>query len=96
MPINTDQLVLDISNKNLKQPNSIEDIGRSHLIDETKNGNISVIVRFLSYRKRQLAYGKKRALKDNPSKTFLTENLTKKTLRTYQTTWSIEILKQDT
>ena len=88
MPINTDQLVLEIGNTNLKQPISIEDIGRSHPIDEAKNGNISVIVRFLSCRKRQLAYGKKRALKDNPSKTFLTENLTKKkTLQTYQTTW---------
>jgi hypothetical protein len=78
MPINTDQLVLDICNTNLKQPISIEDIGRSHPIDETKNGNISVIARFLSYRKRQLVYGKKHALKDNPSKTFITENLTKK------------------
>ena len=37
-PINTDQLVLDICNKNLKQPITIEDIGRSHPIGETKNG----------------------------------------------------------
>jgi chromosome segregation ATPase len=36
--INTDQLVLDICNKNLKQSISIEDIGRSHPIGETKNG----------------------------------------------------------
>lgn len=78
MPINTDQLVLDICNKNLKQSISIEDIGRSHPIGETKNGKISVIARFLSYRKRQLVYSNKRALKDNPNKTFITENLTKK------------------
>ena len=36
--INTDQLVLDICNKNLKQSISIEDIGRSRPIGETKNG----------------------------------------------------------
>ena len=67
MPINTDQLVLDICNTNLKQPISIEDIVRSHPIGEPKNGKISVIARFLSYRKRQLVYGNKRALKDNPN-----------------------------
>jgi hypothetical protein len=44
--------------RNLKQPISIEDIGRSHPIVETKNGKIYVIARFLSYRKRQLVYDK--------------------------------------
>ena len=77
MPINTDQQVLDICNRNLKQPISIEDIGRSHPIVETKNGKIYGIARFLSYRKRQLVYGNKRALKDNPNKTFIAENLIK-------------------
>jgi len=38
IPINTDQLVLDICNKNPKQPISIEEIGRSHPIGEPKNG----------------------------------------------------------
>ena len=33
---------------------------------------------FLSNRKRKLVYGNKRALKDNPNKTFMRENLTKK------------------
>jgi hypothetical protein len=40
---------------------------RSHPIGEPKNGKISVIARFLSYRKRQLVYGNKRALKENPN-----------------------------
>jgi len=76
IPFNTDQLVLDICNKNLKQPIPFNDIGRSHPIDEPRNGKIPVISRFFSYRKRQLVYGNKRALKDNPNKTFITENLT--------------------
>jgi len=54
IPINTDQLVLDICNTNLKQPISIEDIGRSHPIGEPENGKTSVIARFLSYRKRHI------------------------------------------
>lgn len=64
----------------MHQEISIDDIGRSHPIGKPKNGKISIIVRFVSYRKRQMVYSNKRKLKGNPHKTFITENLTKKRL----------------
>ncbi|CAG2241732.1 unnamed protein product [Mytilus edulis] len=76
-PINTDALVLDICNKNLKLNLNTRDIGRSHPIGEIKDGKIAIIVRFLSYRQRQLVFNSKRYLKGNKSKIFIAENLTK-------------------
>ncbi|VDI72936.1 Hypothetical predicted protein [Mytilus galloprovincialis] len=75
-PINTDALVLDICNKNLKLNLNTRDIGRSHPIGEIKDGKIAIIVRFLSYRQRQLVFNSKRYLKGNKSKIFIAENLT--------------------
>ncbi|CAG2217113.1 unnamed protein product [Mytilus edulis] len=76
-PINTDALVLDICNKNLKLNLNTRDIGRSHPIGDIKDGKIAIIVRFLSYRQRQLVFNSKRYLKGNKSKIFIAENLTK-------------------
>jgi hypothetical protein len=46
-------------------------------------------------RKRQLVYGNKRTLKDN-TQNIRNRKFYEKTLRTYQTTWGIEISKQNT
>ena len=76
-PIDTDSLVLDICKKKLKIQLETTDIGRSHPIGEIRDGKTSIIVRFLSYRQRQLIFRNKRKLKDNPDNTFITENLTR-------------------
>ncbi|CAC5374571.1 unnamed protein product [Mytilus coruscus] len=68
-PINTDALVLGICNKNLNLNLNTRDIGRSHPIGEIKDGKIiAIIVRFLSYRQRQLVFNSKRNLKGNKTK----------------------------
>lgn len=76
-PVETDTLAVDICNS-VTEPDSIslDDIGRTHTIGKIKNGSASIIVRFLSYRKRHLVYSNKRKLKDHPNKTFISENLT--------------------
>ena len=75
-PVNTDDLILDISN-NLPGVNlTINDIGRSHVIGRAKSGKCQVIVRFLSYRTRNLVYTNKKSLRANPDGIFITENLT--------------------
>ncbi|XP_063427403.1 uncharacterized protein LOC134710917 [Mytilus trossulus] len=76
-PIDTDSLILGICYKQLKLKLDTRDIGRSHPIGEIKDGKISIIVRFLSYRQRQLVLSNKRKLKGNTNKTFIAENLTK-------------------
>ncbi len=76
-PVDTDSIVLDICNSALKQPIKLEDIGRSHTIGKIQNGTASIIVRFLSYRKRQMVYSNKRLLRNHPDETFISENLTK-------------------
>ncbi|CAG2192714.1 unnamed protein product [Mytilus edulis] len=76
-PIDTDDLVLRICNKKLKVKLNIIDIGRSHPIGEMKDGKISIIVRFLSYRQRNMVFRNKKQLKNNPDKIFIAENLTK-------------------
>ncbi|CAG2216653.1 unnamed protein product [Mytilus edulis] len=76
-PIDTDDLVLRICNKKLKVKLNIFDIGRSHPIGEMKDGKISIIVRFLSYRQRNMVFSNKKQLKNNPDKIFIAENLTK-------------------
>ncbi|CAG2218798.1 HMCN [Mytilus edulis] len=76
-PIDTDSLILGICYKQLKLKLDTRDIGRSHPIGEIKDGKISIFVRFLSYRQRQLVFSNKRKLKGNTNKTFIAENLTK-------------------
>ncbi|CAC5384901.1 unnamed protein product [Mytilus coruscus] len=76
-PIDTDDLVLRICNKKLQVKLNIFDIGRSHPIGEMKDGKISIIVRFLSYRQRNMVFSNKKKLKNNPDKIFIAENLTK-------------------
>jgi hypothetical protein len=55
----------------------IHHIGRSHPIGEAKDGKISIIVRFLTYRQRHVVFSNKRKLKGNKDKMFIAENLTK-------------------
>lgn len=76
-PIDTDSLVLGICKNKLKVDLKLHDIGRSHPIGDIRDGKTSTIVRFLSYRQRQMVYSNKRKLKNNPDKTFIAENLTK-------------------
>ncbi len=76
-PVNTDDIVLDIINNKLNLKDiSINDIGRTHVIGKARMGKAQVIVRFLSYRTRQLVYLKKKELKNDPDRIFITENLT--------------------
>ena len=75
-PVDTDSIILDICNNKLGLDIGIRDIGRSHVIDKLKQGRSQVIVRFISYRTRQLVYSNKKALKGDSNGTFITENLT--------------------
>ena len=52
-----DALVLKICNTKLGLQLNTKDIGRSHPIGEVKNGKISIITRFLSYRQRPQRHG---------------------------------------
>jgi hypothetical protein len=45
---------------------TINDIGRSHVIGRSKSGKCQVIVRFLSYRTRNLVNTNKKSLRANP------------------------------
>jgi len=76
-PVDTDSIVLEICNKDLGLKLDIHHIGRSHPIGEPKDGKISIITRFLTYRQRQLVFRNKKKLKGNPDKMFIAENLTK-------------------
>ncbi|CAC5411191.1 unnamed protein product [Mytilus coruscus] len=75
-PVDTDNIILDICKNKLKLDIGIQDIGRSHVIGKVKQGKSQVIVRFISYRARQLVFSNKKALKGDPNGTFITENLT--------------------
>ena len=76
-PIDTDSLVLDVCNDQLSQSITIDDIGRTHTIGKIKEGKASIIVRFLSYRKRQQVYSNKKRLRNHPDKLNISENLTR-------------------
>ena len=76
-PVDTDSIVLGIYNKDLSLKPDIHHIGRSHPIGEPKDGKISTITRFLTYRERQLVFSNNKKLKGNPDKMFIVENLTK-------------------
>jgi hypothetical protein len=51
-------------------------IGRSYPIGEDKDGKISIIVRFLTYKQRDMIFSNKRKLKGSKGKLFTAENLT--------------------
>jgi hypothetical protein len=55
---------------------TINDIGRSHVIVRVKSGKCQAIVRFLSFRTRNLVYTNKKYLRANPDGIFITENKT--------------------
>jgi hypothetical protein len=76
-PVDTESIVLGICNKDLGLKLDIHHIGRSHPIGEPKDGKISIITRFLTYRQWQLVFRNKKKLKGNPDKMFIAENLTK-------------------
>lgn len=78
-PVDTDQLVLGIIHDKLKLKDiTINDIGRSHVIGKVgRNGKTQVIVRFLSYRTRNLVFTNKKQLKNDTDGHYITENLTK-------------------
>ncbi|CAC5369740.1 unnamed protein product [Mytilus coruscus] len=75
-PVNTDDLILDVCNKKLDLGIQKSDISRSHVIGKVRNGKSQVIVRFISYRNREKVFSAKKGLKGDPSKIFITENLT--------------------
>jgi hypothetical protein len=76
-PIDADSLVLGICKKQLGVELNITDIGKSHPIGEICDDKISIIVRFLTYRQRQMVFTKKKELKDHVDKTFMSEHLTR-------------------
>ena len=76
-PIDTDSLVLGICKKQLGVELNITDIGKSNPIGEICDDKISIIVRFLAYRQRQMVFTKKKELKGHVDKTFMSENLTR-------------------
>ena len=76
-PIDADSLVLGICKKQLGVELNITDIGKSHPIGEICDDKISIIVRFLTYRQRQMVFTKKKELKGHVDKTFISENLTR-------------------
>ncbi|VDI09119.1 Hypothetical predicted protein [Mytilus galloprovincialis] len=76
-PVNTDDKILSICNGQLGLNLSIDDISRSHVIGKAKYGKCQVIVRFMSYRTRDMVYTNKKYLKHNEDGVFITENLTK-------------------
>ena len=76
-PIDADSLVLGICKKQLGVELNITDIGKSHPIGEICDDKISIIVRFLTYRQRQMVFTKKKELKGHVDKTFMSENLTR-------------------
>jgi hypothetical protein len=56
---------------------SLNDICRSHPIGQSRDGKISIIVRFLTYRQRAMVFSNKKKPKGNKDKIFICENLTK-------------------
>lgn len=76
-PIDTDSIVLQICKNQLGVKLSLNDIGRSHPIGQSRDGKISIIVRFLTYRQRAMVFSNKKKLKGNKDKIFICENLTK-------------------
>ena len=67
-PIDTDSIVLQICKNQLGVKLNLNDIGRSHPIGQSRDGKISIIVRFLTYRQRAMVFSNKKKLKGNKDK----------------------------
>ena len=83
---NTDNIVLSIINKDILSPTGhkmdMRSIGRTHRVGPTGGTKRDIIVRFISYRDRDLVFRNKRNLKlrnaSATSKVFVNEALTRK------------------
>lgn len=75
----TDDLVLKVINTSLKIaiPLKADDINRSHIIGKIKDGKGQIICRFRNWKVKNLVYGQRKFLRDNPDKIFITEDLTR-------------------
>ena len=67
-PIDTDSIVLQICKNQLGVKLSLNDIGRSHPIGQSRDGKISIIVRFLTYRQRAMVFSNKKNSKETRTK----------------------------
>ena len=76
-PIDTDPLLLDNCRIQLGVRLNLTDIGRSHPIGEICDGEISIILRFLTYRQRHEVLNKKKEPQGHADKTCIAENITR-------------------
>jgi len=74
---NTDEQIIKICKDNLGIDLSKSDISRSHLIGKPIDGKHQIIARFVSYRVRESIFKSKKKLKNNHSRIFITEDLTR-------------------
>jgi hypothetical protein len=63
--IDTDSIVLQICKNQPGVKLNLNDIGGYHPIGQSRDGKISIIVRFLTYRQRAMAFSNKKKLKGN-------------------------------
>lgn len=74
----SDSKIIAIANNDLGVNLALTDIDRSHPIGaKSQDGKIQLIVRFTSYRARDLVYRARTKLKNNSEKIFISEDLTK-------------------
>lgn len=74
----TDPKIIDMCNSHMNTDISHDDIFRSHIIGKpNKDGKYQVICRFRSWNVENIVYHKKKHLKHNPARLFITEDLTK-------------------
>ncbi|KAJ8299764.1 hypothetical protein KUTeg_023824 [Tegillarca granosa] len=92
--IDTDKVVLDICSK-LGVQVDLQDISRSHTLGRSKNGKVSVITRFNSYRLRAEVYKNKKKLKKSPTQNFYYRTFNKTSFSIGSTTKQFEIGKED-
>lgn len=71
--------VVSVINNNLNVEICAEDIERCHPLGKPNKNNIKpIIVKFKSYKTKNMVYKSKKGLKGNPEKIFITEDLTKR------------------
>ncbi|KAL5005065.1 hypothetical protein ScPMuIL_018521 [Solemya velum] len=73
----TDNTVVDICNKYLNLPITVDDIERSHILGKYTPDKNQIICRFRSHKTKMKVFLAKKMLKDNPLKMFMSEDLTK-------------------
>lgn len=77
--LNTDVAAVRVFNDLMNVAISIDDIERSHPLGKEKdNGTRPIIVKFKTYKSKEMVYKAKSGLKGNPHKIFMTEDLTQK------------------